>query len=226
MTAAATFREVRGGRRVTRERGRRSHQHRRRVGRIGRRLLNRRTELCIAGKPGACSPSIGSGGAGSALATGVTLQQQGCRRAATRPALQLFVDDMTLPIVVVVVGAVRRSRQRGQRHHQPVRGPRPAPRPEPVPRLPVPRRTAGAAAAARGAAAGAVAAVGSRPASGRSGWQQRGQGTSGPTSAVSAARSPVRLPWRDRVSGARPPGAAAGGCGSGQRSAGAVRGAA
>src|SRR5882757_7265548 len=57
--------------------------------------------LCTADKPGACNPSIGSGGAGSALATGVTPPSSSAAdepTAATAPVNVVLIDDMVAPI--------------------------------------------------------------------------------------------------------------------------------
>ena len=57
--------------------------------------------LCTADKPGACNPSIGSGGAGSALATGVIPPSSSAAdepTAAAAPANVVLIDDMVPPI--------------------------------------------------------------------------------------------------------------------------------
>src|SRR3954468_9786607 len=57
--------------------------------------------LCTADKPGACNPSIGSGGAGSALASGATPPTSSAAdepSAATAPTNVVLIDDMVPPI--------------------------------------------------------------------------------------------------------------------------------
>src|SRR4051794_26455103 len=57
--------------------------------------------LSTADKPGACNPSIGSGGAGSALATGATPPTSSAAdepSAATAPTNVVLIDDMVPPI--------------------------------------------------------------------------------------------------------------------------------